>query len=950
MSSTWDDGLPLRLAGGLDIGGRYTGVNQEMYWQDDQDDNRNGVSDKLERIVETLTQADVLAITSNRQYGTVPRVSQRYPLSETYYRALLGCQAPRSISDCMARAQPGEVHGELGYDLIAVFQNDPRLGPFSFNDQYAEEAFTVYDHPKVLIFARTAAYSADSLRARLMAVDLSRVEHLLPSDKPVKTPDLMLPADRLAEQRAGGTWSELFDRDALLNRSDVLGTMAWWLLVGLIGWAAFPLARLLLPGMRDGGYPLARIVGLVIVAWTSWVLSSLRVPFTRGLILVVLLVLALASALAAWLDRKSLIAFLRERRREIAWVELFALALFVLDLAIRLGNPDLWHPAKGGEKPMDLSYLTAVLKSTSFPPYDPWLAGGMINYYYYGFVLIAVPIKLLGIIPTAAYNLAIPTIFSMLGLAGYSLAYNLVAHAADHRVEGRRLNPRLAGVAAALALVLLGNLGTVQMYYEGLKRLGTPAGEDSGKLLVGAWHAVQGAGRYLTLQDSMPYPMDQWYWNPSRAIPPENGEAGPITEFPFFTFLYADLHAHMISRLLTTLALAWMVSWLLWADARKPRAPAQIMGSLFLGALALGALYPTNLGDYPTYWGLGALAAAAGGWVYARRLSLRAVIEAVAAPAVLLGLAYVVYLPFHVWYGAGYGSVELWRGSHTPLSAYLVVHGLFLFVLVSWLAWETREWMAHTPLSALARTPAAHRGHRRGGSPGGRGHGGDGECRVGDCTACRAAARMGGPDLLSARTARRAPDRAHPGGSGDRTDPAGRSRGSGRRHQPHEHRLQVLPAGLGNPVRRRWCGVGLARGGPRRLVARMAKVLARRASIRRWGCRALPTGGRAGQGSGPVGDRGATPAGWHELHAVPNVLRSRARGQPPGGLPRHLVAAGSCPGISGDRRGQHAGVPLGFALHDLHRTAGRPGLELAPTAAARRGGRSGGDRAGAGDQ
>ncbi len=682
----------------------------------------------------------------------------------------------------------------------------------------------------------------------------------------------MLPADRLAEQRAGGTWSDLFDRDSLLNRSDVLGTLAWWLLVGLIGWAAFPLARLLLPGMRDGGYPLARIVGLVIVAWTSWVLSSLRVPFTRGLILVVLLVLALASALAAWLDRKSLIAFLRERRREIAWVELFALALFLLDLAIRLGNPDLWHPAKGGEKPMDLSYLTAVLKSTSFPPYDPWLAGGMINYYYYGFVLIAVPIKLLGIIPTAAYNLAIPTIFSMLGLAGYSLAYNLVAHAADRRVEGRRLNPRLAGLAAALALVLLGNLGTVQMYYEGLKRLGTPAGEDSGKLLVGAWHAVQGAGRYLTLQDSMPYPMDQWYWNPSRAIPPENGEAGPITEFPFFTFLYADLHAHMISRLLTTLALAWMVSWLLWADARKPRAPAQIVGSLFLGALALGALYPTNLGDYPTYWGLGALAAAAGGWVYERRLSLRAVIEAVAAPAVLLGLAYVVYLPFHVWYGAGYGSVELWRGSHTPLSAYLVVHGLFLFVLVSWLAWETREWMAHTPLSALARL-RPHTGVIAvavllavGGT-------------VAMANAGLAIAPLAVPLLLWVALV------------------------FFRRDQPVERRIVLTLAAAAialtllvevvvavgdisrmntvfkfylqvweilsvvGGVALAWLVADLAGWSPawRRLwLAGLAFVVG--------GAALVSTGGRAGQGSRPVGDRGATPAGWHELHAVPNVL------------------------------------------------------------------------------
>ncbi len=701
--TTWDDGLPLRLQGGQDIGGRYTGVNQEMYWQDDQDDNRNGTSDKLERIVTTLDQGDIIAISSNRQYGTVPRVSQRYPLSEAYYRALLGCAAPRTISDCMARAQPGKVQGELGYDLVAVFQNDPRLGPFTFNDQYAEEAFTVYDHPKVLVFAKTEGFSADALRARLEAVDLSGVVHLLPSDMPQDAPDLMLSAERLAEQRAGGTWSQLFDRKGLLNRSDILATVAWWLLVTLIGWSAFPLTRLLLPGLRDGGYPLARIVGLVLTGWGSWVLSSLRVPFTRSLILAVLIGMALASLLLGWLDRKNLSAFLRERRREIAWVELLALALFALDLAIRLANPDVWHPAKGGEKPMDLSYLTAVLKSTSFPPYDPWLAGGMINYYYYGFVLIAVPIKLLGLIPTSAYNLVVPTIFSMLGLAGYSLAYNLVAHGGERWPGARRPNPQLAGLAAALALVLLGNLGTVQMMYEGFKRIGTPTGQEPGTLAVGVWHAVLGAGKYATLQDHPEIPLDQWYWNPSRAIPPANGEAGPITEFPFFTFLYADLHAHMISRLLTMLGLAWMISWLLWADSRRPRPPGQMAASLVLGGLALGALYPTNLGDYPTYWGLGLVAAAAGAWVYHRRWSLRAGIEAIVAAGGLLGLAYALYLPFHAAYAAGYGSVELWRGSRTPLSAYLVVHGLFLFVLVSWLTWETRDWMARTPLSALGR-------------------------------------------------------------------------------------------------------------------------------------------------------------------------------------------------------------------------------------------------------
>jgi hypothetical protein len=130
--------------------------------------------------------------------------------------------------------------------------------------------------------------------------------------------------------------------------------------------------------------------------------------------------------------------WLRANRRYLLAVEGVVLALFAFDLVVRLGNPDLWHPYYGGEKPMVLSFFDAVLKSTSFPPYNPWLAGYYLNYYYYGFVIVSIPVKLLGILPSFAYNLILPTLFSMVGVNAFGVAYNLVAAA-----RGREAGPKL---------------------------------------------------------------------------------------------------------------------------------------------------------------------------------------------------------------------------------------------------------------------------------------------------------------------------------------------------------------------------------------------------------------------------------------------------------------------------------------------------------------------------
>src|SRR5262249_54850847 len=61
----------------------------------------------------------------------------------------------------------------------------------------------------------------------------------------------------------------------------------------------------------------------------------------------------------------------------------------------------------------------------------------------------------------------------------------------------------------------------------------------------------------------------------------------------------------------------------------------------------------------------------------------------------------LLFLPFHQAYASDYFGAELWKGSRTPLWAYLIIHGFFLFVLVSYLIGEL---MRGARLNALARS------------------------------------------------------------------------------------------------------------------------------------------------------------------------------------------------------------------------------------------------------
>ncbi len=268
-----DWNLPFRLDGYDGFNGIYRGdLNLQVYWNDD--------ANKLARYESYLGQTDYIFIPTAHQYMQTTRLPERYPLTTAYYRALLGCPADKDIIWCYRVAEPGMFKGNLGFDLVATFEDYPTIGPLVINDQNSEESFTFYDHPKVLIFRKDPNYNPSQVQAVLGAVDLSNVVQLTPGLAD-HYQSLMLSATQLAAQQAGGTWADLFNRLAFYNRYPGLGVVAWYLVIFMLGLFAYPLVRAALPGLADHGYPLARVVGLLLWAWLAWMAGSVGLSYNR---------------------------------------------------------------------------------------------------------------------------------------------------------------------------------------------------------------------------------------------------------------------------------------------------------------------------------------------------------------------------------------------------------------------------------------------------------------------------------------------------------------------------------------------------------------------------------------------------------------------------------------------------------------------------------------------
>ena len=396
----------------------------------------------------------------------------------------------------------------------------------------------------------------------------------------------------------------------------------WAIAIEVVGGAFLPLALWVFRALPDRGYIFAKMLGLVCITYVTWLVGSfLPIASSVALPLTVLLV---GGALSWWFLWEETVRTLGSLRNVIAIEEgLFLLALIVWSVL----RAQVFHPGIGHtEQYMDMSLLGASIHSGSYPPYDPWMSGHTVNYYYVGYLMFGLLVKLSGVAPTVGYNLSLSVLFAFVIAGTWSLAYALT----------RRFT------WALLAPVFVG--------------------------LLGNWHAVL-VQLFQAHQD--PSTTYYWFWGSTRVI----GSNTTITEFPFFSFMLGDLHPHVMSFPLVLLALAFGVSIVQSAGPVRLERSVGSLAPFGLLAVTVGMLFTVNSWDFPTYLLLvsGCLAANA----YLRDDS-RTWWQAPLGSVVALGIiSLLLYTPFYVQFRSpthGLGPVT----TPSDLFEFLQVMGVML--------------------------------------------------------------------------------------------------------------------------------------------------------------------------------------------------------------------------------------------------------------------------------
>ncbi len=450
---------------------------------------------------------------------------------------------------------------------------------------------------------------------------------------------------------------------AVLLGKDVWTFWTWWLLALLMGLLAMPVTGRLFEGFADKGWMFSKVLAIGITGFLTWFLVAVEIlPFTT---LTCVGVCIFCALICFWLfhrqTKKGIEVFPTGRLSLVVKEELLFFAVFLLWTYLAGFHPQ----AYGTEKFMDYGFMEAMMRSTTLPARDLWYSEGTINYYYGGQYFAVFLTKLSGSSAALTYNLMRTFVAGLAFVLPFSLVYQMLSDRFFGKLpKKKRWILGAAGITAGTAVSLAGNMHYV-VYRWVLPLLSKLQGVETTESY---W--FPDATRYIGFDPDVP---DK-----------------TIHEFPCYSFVLGDLHAHVVNIMFVLLVLGLLYAWMQWMWKRKSLEDVEqkinwkrelLMPHILVVSVLLGMFQWTNFWDFVIYF------VVAGGVVlftnavrFGKRPG-RVLGVTLAQGAEVLAISYAVILPFTLKFETMVQGVALAQNHSLPHQL-LILWGLPVLVLL----------------------------------------------------------------------------------------------------------------------------------------------------------------------------------------------------------------------------------------------------------------------------
>ena len=415
---------------------------------------------------------------------------------------------------------------------------------------------------------------------------------------------------------------------AFLLQGDVWTFWTWYLLALVLGAAAMPLTGRLFRRFQDRGWMFSKVTAIAVSGFLTWFLVAVKIiKFTTMTCIVVTLVCAAAS----------LILYCREQKAGFECIPFAHLDLVYAEELLFFTAFLLWtyfagfHPAAyGTEKFMDYGFMEAMMRSKTLPATDLWYSQGKINYYYGGQYFAVFLTKLSGAKVELTYNLMRTFVAGLAFAMPFSLVHQMVTDRLGRiRTGWKKALPSVTGILAGISVSIAGNMHYV-VYGQIIPFIQKLKGEE----VSSYW--FPDATRYIGFNTDV--------------------EDKTIHEFPCYSFVLGDLHAHVVDIMFVLLLLGLLYAWMkkvrtteLSGESMSRREfwkKQLLMPQLLAAGALLGMFHWTNYWDFVIYFVV-TCGAALFMNIIGQKGKIRWALGVTAAQAAeILILATVIILPF----------------------------------------------------------------------------------------------------------------------------------------------------------------------------------------------------------------------------------------------------------------------------------------------------------------